>query len=177
MPKTERNAKKEYAERLKAFRKAADVSQENLARALGVHQPYIAAVESARISIGIDRQEEIAGYFGLKYYEFSDPKLEIPSKWELRESIAEYVRSANIDPGYLANESPNYVKYIDLLLETDFLSEPKTAREIADELQIKHALAIPASRVSDILSRSPRKDMLEIIRPEQGKGNKYQLKS
>lgn len=176
MAESNKNAKSEYAEQLKAYRKAANVSQEKLAKAIGVHQPYIASIEAGALSIGIDKQEEIARYFGVKYYVFSNPNEPIPSLAELRESIEEYVRSTNTEAGYLHNESPNYSRYIDDLLATNFLTEARTAKEIANELKLLFGLEMQAARVSDILTRAPRNLVVDTIRPEQGKGNKYKLK-
>ena len=177
MSEIEKKAKAEYAERLRAFRKMADVSQENLAKAISVHQPYIASIEAGNISIGIDKQEEIAAYFGVKYYKFADPDFPIPSKQQLRESIEHYVRSTHTETGYLKDESPNFARHIDELLKTDFLKVFKTASEISAECKIRYGLEIASSRVTDILSRGPRKDLIEVIKPETGKFNQYRLKS
>ena len=176
MSKANKTAKLEYAERLKAYRKEAAVSQENLAKAIGVHQPYIADIESGTISIGIDKQEQIAAYFGVRYYEFADPNYPIPDKTELREHIEEYVKSTNTEPGYLKDESNRYSRYLDELLGTAFLQEAKTAKEISDEIATRFNVSIQPTRVSDILSRAPRKHLLVIIRPVAGRGNQYQLK-
>lgn len=177
MLKNKKNAKQEYAERLKAFRKKAEVSQENLAKAIAVHQPYIAAIESGSLSIGIDKQEEIASFFGVKYYNLADPEYPLPSKQELRESIINYVKSANIETGYLDDETPGFSKHIDELLQTDFLANFKTAKEIAQECLERYDLKIAATRVSDILSRAARKKLLEISKPSTGsKINIYRLK-
>jgi transcriptional regulator with XRE-family HTH domain len=174
--KIEKTAKTEYAERLRAFRKMAEVSQENLAKALAVHQPYIASIEAGNVSIGIDKLEEIAAYFGIKYYKFADPDYPIPPKMELRENIEKYVKSTHTETGYLKDESPTFSKHIDALLETDFLNEFRTARAIASACKTRYGIDIEATRVSDILSRQPRKNLLEVIKPETGKFNRYRLK-
>lgn len=176
MAKSIKNAKLEYGKRLRAFRNASDISQEDLAKAIGVHQPYIAAIEAGSLSVGLDRQEEIAAFFGLEHYEFANPYIPVPTRMELRERIEEYVRLNDIDPGYLKDHSPNFTKYIDILLEGDFLMDPKTAKEISEELHNLFSLEIAPTRVSDILSRPPRKILLDIIRPEKGRGNRYRLK-
>lgn len=154
----------------------AEVSQENLAKAIAVHQPYIASIEAANVSIGLEKQEEIAAYFGIKYYKFADPDFPIPPKEELRENIEKYVRSTHTEPGYLKDESPNFSKHVDALLKTDFLNEFRTARQIVSACKERFNLDIEATRVSDILSRQPRKNLLEVIKPKEGKFNHYRLK-
>lgn len=154
----------------------AEVSQENLAKALAIHQPYIASIEAGNVSLGIDKLEEIAAYFGIKYYKFADPDFTIPPKTELRENIEKYVKSTNTETGYLKDETPTFAKHIDALLETDYLNEFRTAREIALTCKKRFNLDIEATRISDILSRQPRKNLLEVIKPETGKFNRYRLK-
>lgn len=175
MAKSKSDAKFEYARRLKAYRRAADVSQEHLAKALGVHQPYIAAIEAGKINITLDKQEDIASFFGVKHYYFSDPQAAIPAREDLRESIVTYVRAQDIDPGYLESETPNYAKYIDLLLDTDYLRKPRTSREISNELSVRYGIGINSVRVSDILSRAPRKDRIVVSRADKGNRNLYRL--
>lgn len=176
MAKSNRSAKLDYGKRLKAFRRASDISQEDLAKAIGVHQPYIAAIEAGNVSIGIDKQEEIALCFGVKYYELSNPNIPVPSKEKLRENIEEYVRLNNTDPGYLSDHSPNFTKYIDDLLSGEFLNEFRSAKEISVELYRLFSLEIAPTRVSDILSRQPRRMRIDIVRPDKGRGNRYKLK-
>eukprot|EP01132_Coremiostelium_polycephalum_P012986 gene12986-15862_t len=95
----------------------ADVSQENLAKAIFVHQPYIASLEAGNISIGLDKMEQIAAYFGVKYYHLADPDYSIPPRQVLRENIEKYIRSTQTESGYLKNESPNFTKSIDQILQ------------------------------------------------------------
>lgn len=114
--------------------------------------------------------------FGVKYYKFSDPDKAIPSAEYLKESIAVYVKSRNIDPGYLDDQRPNYSKAIDDLLKTDFLLKPRTAREIAIEMITNYQVEISPSRISDILSRAPRKNLVVIEHAVAGNLNTYRLK-
>ncbi|WP_110827647.1 helix-turn-helix transcriptional regulator [Pedobacter nutrimenti] len=176
MSETHKNAKTEYAERLKAFRKMADVSQENLAKAIFVHQPYIASLEAGNISIGLDKMEQIAAYFGVKYYHLADPEYSIPPRQVLRENIEKYIRSTQTESGYLKNESPNFTKSIDQILQGSFLIQPRSAKEIATECNRLYASGISSSRVSDILARSPRKDLVEVLKTAKGRIKRYQLK-
>jgi hypothetical protein len=73
---------------------------------------------------------------------FIQPNAPVPSLANLREGIAKYVRSTNTEVGYLHNESPNYSKYIDELLATDFLNDAGTPKEIAHELKLLFGLEI-----------------------------------
>lgn len=167
------NPRSEYAKRVKAYREAANVSQENLAEALGVGQAYIARLEKGKTNITLLKQHAIASIFGVKQHRFLDPDAEIPSVNELRESISAYVQAKNIDPSYLNEEKPNYSKAIDALLETDFLSTFRTSKEISMEMMARYSLQIEPRRISDILGHPPRKNLVEI--EKVGKINSYKL--
>ena len=173
MPNAIDNPKSEYAKRVKAYREAANVSQENLAEALGVGQSYIARLENGKTNITLLKQHAIASIFGVKQHQFLDPDAEIPSANHLRESISAYVQSKNIDPSYLSDEKPNYAKAIDSLLETDFLLTFKTSKEISMEMMVRYDLEIEPRRISDILGHAPRKNLVEI--EKKGKINSYKL--
>lgn len=168
------NPKSEYAKRVKAYREAAHLSQEDFAEALGVGQPYIARLENGKTNITLLKQHAIASLFGVKQYRLLDPDAAIPSANELQESILAYVQSNNIDSSYLNEEKPNYSKTIDALLKTDFLSEFKTSKEISIEIKVRYDLQIEPRRISDILAHDPRKNLVEIEKGP-GKINKYKL--
>ncbi len=172
----EKKVKAEYAKRLKAFRKQANFSQIALAQAIGLFQPEIAAIESGKRSIGLDKIEQIANFFGVKYYHFADPDFPLPSKQELRESVVKYIEAHHIEAGYILNEKAKVSYCIDKLLETDFLSTFKTSAEIAAECKLKYDIVIEPFRVTDILTRSGRLEKIEVIKPLKGKRNLYKLK-
>jgi hypothetical protein len=62
------------------------------------------------------------------------------------------------------------------LLATDFLNDARSPKEIAHELKLLFGLEMLPTMVSDILSRAPRNLVVDIIRPEKGRGNMYRLK-
>ena len=177
MGKADKNAIKEYGERVRAYRKAANISQEVLANLAEVHQPYIASIEKGDVNIGILTQETISSTFGVKYYELSDPGFPIPSKDILRENIKTYIASRNIDPTYLKDEVQNFATYMDELLKSDFLVQERSGKEIAQKYKELYGLDISPTRISDMLSREPRKSIVDVIKPEKGRQNKYKLKS
>lgn len=177
MAKTDKNAIKEYGERVKAYRKKANISQEVLANIAEVHQPYIASIEKGDVNIGILTQETISSTFGVKYYQLSDPDFPIPSKNVLRENIKTYITSRNIDPAYLKDEVQNFATYMDELLASDFLLQERSGKEIAEKYKELYKLDISPTRISDMLSREPRKSIVEVIKPEKGRQNKYKLRT
>lgn len=176
MTKTDKNAIKEYGKRVRAFRKQANISQEVLAKIAEVHQPYIASIENGDVNIGIITQETISSTFGVKYYQLSDPDFPIPDKNVLRENIQLYITSNNIDPSYFKDEVQNFATYMDELLQSDFLREERTSKEIAVYYLELFGLEISSTRIADMLSRKPRKNLISIIKPLTGRQNKYKLK-
>jgi transcriptional regulator with XRE-family HTH domain len=171
------SARVEFGKQLKAYRTAAGISQDRLAKAMMMQQSYIGYIEKAETGIGIDKMAEISSCFGLKYYDFANPQFPIPSKNSLRENLRIYLISKNIDPSYLDDEeAPNYAKNMDIYLGTNKLEEPKTSYEIAQDYKIMFDEHIEPSKVTDILTKAPRNKMVDVKKPEVGRGNLYQLR-
>lgn len=166
-------AREEFALQLYKYRNSVDISQQKLATGLEMQQSYIARLEGAKASVGIDILEDISFYFGVKYYKMADPEVELPPPEELFGNIIHYHNLMGIDTGYLKNKSPKYTKSMDNYIK-EHLLEPKTSTEIAVHFKEVYKVDISASKVSDILGRSPRKELLLITKPA-GK-NIYQLK-
>ena len=166
-------AREEFALQLYKYRNSVDISQADLAIGLEMQQSYIARLEGAKASVGIDMLEYISFYFGVKYYEMADPEVEPPPPEELLGNIIRYHNLMGIDTGYLKDKSPKYTKNMDKYIK-EHLTEPKTSTEIAIHFKEVYKVDISASKVSDILGRSPRKELLIITKP--GGKNIYQLK-
>lgn len=175
MAENDKSALREYGNRVRTFRKEANISQEALATFAQLYQSYIASIEKGDVNIGILAQQTLSNTFGVKHYQLSDPDFPIPPKNVLRENIRRYITARNIDPAYLKDKFPNYVKYMDELLQSGFLNEPKTTKEIAEKYKNEYELEITPSRITDILSRGTRKDKIDIIRSACGKRNRYKL--
>jgi transcriptional regulator with XRE-family HTH domain len=172
------SARVEFGKQLKAYRRAAGISQDRLAKALMMQQSYIGYIEKAETGVGIDKMAEISSCFGLKYYHFANPDFPIPSKVNLRENLKTYLISKNIDPSYLENEeAPNYARNMDIYLGTDQLAEPKTSYQIAQDYKHMFDEHIEPSKVTDLLTKAPRNKIVDIEKPGIGRGNLYQLKS
>lgn len=177
MRSIEKNARLELAQQLKKYRDAAGISQSDLANGLGMQQPYIAKIEKANHSVGLDLLVDISTYFGIKHYELTNPDFPVPTKEVLRKSIMAFHKLKDTDTSYLKDTSPNYAKNIDKYIRAGHLNEEKSSKEIAHHFNELFNQVIPASKVSDILCRSPRKELLEITKPANGRGNKYKLKN
>ncbi|RAJ36965.1 helix-turn-helix domain-containing protein [Pedobacter cryoconitis] len=175
MAENDKSALKEYGNRVRTFRKEANISQEALATFAQLYQSYIASIEKGDVNIGILAQQTLSNTFGVKHYQLSDPDFPIPPKSVLRENIRRYITARNIDTAYLKDKLPNYVKPMDELLQSGFFNEPKTTKEIAEQYKNEYELEISPSRVVDILSRGTRKDKIDIIKSACGTRNKYKL--
>lgn len=176
MSEKEKNVRVEYAGRLKAYRKKANISQEAFATAIAVYQPYIASVEAGGLSIGIDKQEEIASCFGVRYYQLGDPDFPIPSREALWGSIEAYVKAAGIEIGYLKSKTPGLAGFMDELLQSDFFLEWRLVTEVVAELMDRFGLEVVPMRVSDILNQKPRNLLIEVKKVPKERFNLYRLK-
>lgn len=178
MKKTKELARIEFAHQLKAYRKVAGISQENLAKAMGVAQPYIAIIEKAELGIGIDNMAEISACFGIRYFDFANPDYPIPSRTEILNNLKKYLSAKGIDPSYLEDErAPSYTKKMDVYLSVANLSEPKSSYDIAEEYNAMFDdVTITPSKVTDIFSHYPRKRMVEKIPTRKGEHNLYRFR-
>lgn len=172
----DKSALKEYGKRVRTFRKEANISQEALATFAQLYQSYIASIEKGDINIGILAQETLSNTFGVKHYQLSDPDFPIPPKNVLRENIRRYIASKNIDPACLKDKMPNHVRHMNDLLKTGFLNEARTSKQIAEKYKNEYELEISPTRITEILRKGPGSSNIEIIRPLNGKQNKYKLK-
>jgi len=171
------SARIEFGNQLKAYRHTAGISQERLAKALNIQQSYIGYIEKAETGLGIDKMADISSCFGVKYYDFANPDIPVPSKIILRNNIRAYLLLKNIDPSYLDDEeAPQYAKNMDKYLATDKLEEPKNSYQIAAEYKIMFDEDIEPSKVTDILTKAPRNKIVDVMKPTIGRGNIYQLK-
>jgi transcriptional regulator with XRE-family HTH domain len=175
--KKDNSANKAYGERLRAFRKKSNLSQEDFAKMTDVHQSYIASIEKGDINIGLNALVNLSEPFAVEYYQLSDPAFPIPPKNQLRENIKKYIKRKNIDPSYLKDEVPNLALYMDELIDSDFFLKARTGKEIAEQYMALYHVVITPSRIADMLSRQPRKSKIDTIKPEIGRLNKYKLKA
>jgi transcriptional regulator with XRE-family HTH domain len=166
-------ARMEFANQLKAYRKAANVSQVNLADAIGKQQPYIVLIEGGEFSFGIDMLETISNFFGVKLYEFLDPSFPIPSQDELHKNIKHFVTSTQTDSSYLNNRAPSYAYNLDLYIKSGMLREQKTSVQIAKEYFEMFKTEIHPGKITDIFTRAPRNVYIKVIKPDKGRGNQY----
>lgn len=60
MPKQKLSARQIFAANLRTFRKARNLSQEDLAEIAGLHRTYIGSVERGERNITIDNMERLA---------------------------------------------------------------------------------------------------------------------
>lgn len=176
MAKKDNSANKAYGERLRAFRKQSNLSQEKLAKMTDVHQSYIASIENGDVNIGLNALVSLSEPFAVEYYQLSDPNFPIPPKNQLRESLRNYIIRKNIDPSYLQDEVPNLAIYMDELISGDFFLKERTGKQIAAEFLALYNVIITPSRIADMLSRKPRNTKIETVKPLIGRLNKYKLK-
>jgi len=170
-------AKIEFGIQLKKYRINAGISQGQLAQAIEKNQSYIVSIEKGDRSLGIDYMETLSAYFGVKYYDLANPKFPVPSKSELRKNIRQYCVVNHIDPSHQDEKiSPNYARNMDIYLASNLLAEPKTSYQISVDYVEMFDETIRPSKVTDILNRAPRNELVDIIKSDRGKVNVYKLR-
>lgn len=127
-------------------------------------------------SVGLKKAERIANVFGVKYYEFGNPNHDLPTISDLpnktQEAIASRKTKGVSERNYEKKISENLDKIIN---ETDLLHYPVKAENIRLKLPEEIRDTVNASRISDLLTKGGRKEIITVVGKE-GNANLYQLK-
>lgn len=127
-------------------------------------------------TVGLKKAERIANVFGMKYYEFGNPRHNLPAISDLpsrtQETITSRKRKGISERDYNKKVSENLDKIIN---ETDLLHSPITAENIRLKLPEEIKDTLNASRISDLLTKGGRNEIIMVVGKE-GNANLYQLK-
>lgn len=167
-----------FGRRLKAYREHFNLSQKEYAIIIHSHQSYIGKVEQGDVAIGIDKMEGFASSFGVEYYEMANPDFPFPGIESLPEKTRNTVtkqRDRKNIATTVTRGSKGIAMHLDRFISTGGLSSPKTAKEIVEILA--EAVDITPSRITDLLTKAPRKDKVQDLPPIKGKAKRYVLKN
>lgn len=169
-----------FGAQLKRFRAVTGLTQKEFSAFTGTTDSYLGKVERGIINIGADNMEMYASTFGVKFYELANPNFPVPKLEEMPNTLQEYVYSIrNIRKSGSKMPALKITKYLDPIIESDFLTTPRTAKMIAEEIKMKVDVTIPPGRITSELTKAPRNAKVKVVsRPANRKepGNWYQLR-
>jgi len=162
-----------FGKRLKAFRQAVDLSQEQVYYATGIGQSHLVKIESGTVNTGISHIALLAEFFGVEDFQLLEYKAPIPDAEFLRKNVSKYLKSKGIDPTVVFKKS--LVRLIETkLLSSKFFTTARFAKEIADFLAEKHDAEFNTSHISHVMEVFTKKGLVEKIATD--KKSKFQYK-
>ncbi|SEM17536.1 Helix-turn-helix [bacterium A37T11] len=176
--KNENNEKARFlfAKQLMRYRLAYRLSRTRLAGLVDTNRTYIIKLENAELNVGVDNMEKFSDFFEVKIYEMLNPYFPV----QLNDQIAARISKFRDSVKKYAVDKPKQPRtklspFLDELLATPFLKEPRTLAEIAEALAGKVAAA--EGRIAVLLGKHPRNKLVRTLPGEEwgGKVNKYVL--
>nr|WP_068892565.1 hypothetical protein [Pedobacter panaciterrae] len=170
----------EFGKQLLKYLKHFGLIEADLARLIKSNTDDIKEILEGKKGVVLKSAERISNVFGLRYFEFGNPKFKLPNIKDLPDQTRDLILNrkekgvTQINRNYGIDLAGN----LDKILNSTFLSTPHTAEEIWAQLPEEVRSKVEPRRVTDLLGKSPRNFMIEKIPPASGGGRKsrYVLK-
>jgi transcriptional regulator with XRE-family HTH domain len=163
----------QFGKRIKALREAADLSQEQIQKAIGISQPHLAQIENGKYNFRVSYIALLGEFYGLEDYELLDYKSPIPEGDELRKSITKFLKRNSINPSVVLKKSITTI-FEKSILPSKFLNVPHSTKEIAHYISDKHEVEFTTTLVSRTLGILVKKGILEQLPTD--KKSKFQYR-
>lgn len=163
----------QFGLRLKRFREAAELSQEQVHYATGIGQSNISQMESGGLNTSLSQLALLSEFYGLEDHELLDYKAAIPETDELRRRITRFLKKKEIDPSDVLKKSVTTI-FERKLLPSKFLLTPRYAKEIAQHLIEKYDAEFSTTLIARTLGIFSERGLIERIPTD--KKSKFQYK-
>jgi transcriptional regulator with XRE-family HTH domain len=163
----------DFGKRVKAFRQAAELSQEQIQYATGISQSNIYSIELGKLNTSLSQAGLLADFFGVPLSELVNFKSAIPDSEILKKGIDIYLKKKKIDPKiYLKKGLAKLLR--DRVLKSKFLSTPRYTKDIADYIHETLNTKFTTSALSQALENLHKQGLIEKISTE--KKSKFQYR-
>lgn len=163
----------QFGKRLKAFREAAELSQEQVHYATGIGQSNVSQMESGDLNTSLSQLALISEFYGLEDHELLDYKAPVPETEELRRRITKFLKKRNIDPSNVLKQSITTI-FERKLIPSKFLTTARFNKEIAEHLVEKYNAKFTTTLIARTLGIFVTRGLLERIPTD--KKSKYQYR-
>jgi transcriptional regulator with XRE-family HTH domain len=166
-----------FAERLKNFRLAANLSVKQLHISTGISDRQIMMTEAGNVNTSISLISLYADIFGVPIHvllNFDEP---IPDETTLRTSIKKFIKARGLDPSLIFKADEGATSIIESqLLKTSFLNTPRFASEIANYCKEKYKVTFTTMRISKVLDNLNKKGVVEKLKTDKKTKFQYRKK-
>ncbi len=163
---------KRFGERLKKFRSAAGLTLQQVHTATGLSKRQITYTESGNVNTSISHLGLYAEFFGVDPHvmlNFNEP---IPDEEALKQGVKKFLKSRGQDTVLFFKQNEGATSVLNKLLETDFLSSPRYAKEIIDYCKDKYKFQFTTTRISKVLDNLHKRGLVKKLKTN--KKTKYQ---
>lgn len=163
--------------RLFALRKISGLSQSGLTLLSSVSEPTISRMENGVKSFEFQNLEKIAPVFGYQVGNLLSKEFEEPTEAQLRASIKKHIKAKSLDVDFkmLFKKKRGTASYVDQMMETDFLDDPREMKEILEYCKDEYSVALKGDDIGNILKRREEKGLIK-RRPIKGTNRYYYQK-
>lgn len=164
---------KQFGNRLRSFREASELSQEQVHYATGIGQSNISQMESGSLNTSLSQIALLSEFFGLEDHQLLDYNAAIPETDELRKGISRFCKKRNIDPTDVLKKSITII-FERKLIPSKFLTSPRFTKEIAQHLLEKYDAEFSSTLIARTLGIFSKRGLIERIATD--KKSKFQYK-
>ncbi len=169
-----------FRARIREYRKHFGLNQSDIATLIRTNQPAYNQLEIGERGIDLSTAATIAAIYGLQLHQITDPKQKIPALRSLPERTRKAIekrKASGVAPRDYDRDIAGQLDHI--LHQTDFLHTARTTAEIWSRLPDDIRKSIPKGRITDLLGKAPRNQLVQMIPGKVwgGWGNKYILRS
>jgi transcriptional regulator with XRE-family HTH domain len=174
----EEHENNEIGVRLSTLRKIANLSQSGLALLSSVSSPTISRIERGSKTFEYLNLEKALAVFGYRVEGVSGEEFELPTEAQLKAAIKKYIRKNSLDIDYamLFKRKRGAASYVNQIMETDFLDEPREMKEIIEFCKAEYFVDLKGDDIGNILKRREEKGLIK-RRPIKGTNRYYYQKA
>ncbi len=165
----------QFGQRLRLFREAAELSQEQIHYATGIGQSNISQMESGDLNTSLSQLALLCEFFGIEDHEMLDYKSPIPETDELRRRITRFLKKRNIEPSTVLKRSITTI-FEKKLIPSKFLSTPRFNKEIAQHLLEKYDVDFSTTLIARTLGIFTERGLIERIPTDKKSKFQYRKK-
>jgi transcriptional regulator with XRE-family HTH domain len=161
--------------RIRLIRETADLSQEQVYYATKIGQSNIAKLEVGKLNTSISQLSLLAKFFGLELSLLIDTKQPIPEFDSVKRGISRFLKKNDID------ENIFFRKKLSRLIETrlipgKFFNSPKTAKDIAEHLNIEYSILFSTPHISQSMEGFRKRGLIEKLPTDKKSKFQYRKK-
>lgn len=167
---------KRFGGRLKEFRATAGLTLQQLHAATGLSKRQITYTESGKINTSISHLGLYAEFFGVEPHVMLNFHEPIPNEATLKQGIKKFLKSRGQDTSLFFKENEGATTALNKLLETEFLSSPRYAKEIIDYCWEKYNVQFTTTRISKALDILYKKGLVQKMKTDKKTKFQYRKK-